>query len=205
MFDEALRRLNEMRPISRVRFLVAAVVMVFLAPCAVAQQQDAKSLLAELGNRKTASQVIGSIERIAARIVYVETVALMSEHGKWPEELSNWPEDAEASKNVYDVKNLYSRMTPELVAIKRMASQGGVYAASETELLASMLGELQLMLDESQSLYALLKAEKLEEANLFFRDVVRARYEGILADSYTLGTGVTRDVSRIMLDVRRLD
>jgi hypothetical protein len=194
-----------MRRINGVRFLVAAVVMALLAPGAVAQQQDAKSLIAELSNRNTASEIIGSIERMAARIVYVESVALVSELGDWPEETENWPEDAEASKNVYDVKNLHSRITPELVALERAASRDGVYTASETAQFASILGELHLMIDETQSLYALLRAKKLEEANLFFRDAVRARYEGIVAESYTLGAGVKQDISRIMLDVRRLD
>ena len=75
-----------MRRINGVRFLVAAVVMTLLAQGAVAQQQDAKSLLAELSDRNTAAEIIGSIERIAARIVYVESVALVSELGDWPEE-----------------------------------------------------------------------------------------------------------------------
>jgi hypothetical protein len=185
--------------------LVAAIVMALFAPCAVAQQQDAKSLLGELSNRQTALANIGSIERVAARIVYVETTALISELAEWPEEeLDNWPKDAEASKKVYDVKNLYARMTQELASLRRTASRKGIYTESEAERLASLLDELQVMVEDSQALYALLRAKELEEADLFFRDVIRARYEGIVADSFTLGKGITQDISRIAIEARRL-
>ena len=195
-----------MRQSNLMTILVAAIVMALFAPCAVAQQQDAKSLLGELSNRQTALANIGSIERVAARIVYVETTALISELAEWPEEeLDNWPKDAEASKKVYDVKNLYARMTQELASLRRTASRKGIYTESEAERLASLLDELQVMVDDSQALYALLKAKELEEADLFFRDVIRARYEGIVADSFTLGKGITQDISRIAIEARRLE
>jgi hypothetical protein len=195
-----------MRQSNLMTILVAAIVMALFAPCAVAQQQDAKSLLGELSNRQTALANIGSIERVAARIVYVETTALISELAEWPEEeLDNWPKDAEASKKVYDVKNLYARMTQELASLRRTASRKGIYTESEAERLASLLDELQVMVEDSQALYALLKAKDLEEADLFFRDVIRARYEGIVADSFTLGKGITQDISRIAIEARRLE
>ena len=195
-----------MRQSNLMTILVAAIVMALFAPCAVAQQQDAKSLLGELSNRQTALANIGSIERVAARIVYVETTALISELAEWPEEeLDNWPKDAEASKKVYDVKNLYARMTQELASLRRTASRKGIYTESEAERLALLLDELQVMVDDSQALYALLKAKELEEADLLFRDVIRARYEGIVADSFTLGKGITQDISRIAIEARRLE
>ncbi|NEK24773.1 hypothetical protein GV827_20580, partial [Sulfitobacter sp. JBTF-M27] len=168
----------------------AALSWALIAPAAFSQEQNAKSLIAELGRRHTAVASLNSLERLAARIVYIESIGMLSEHGDWAEEQANWPENAATTTFVYSVKNIYGRFKPELAALRRTASRSGIFSDDEHERFASLVDELELLIEESQTFYDLLAAGQTSEANLFFRDNIRAPYLGIVQGSYTIGSGV---------------
>ncbi|MFC6636672.1 hypothetical protein [Sulfitobacter sediminilitoris] len=182
----------------------AALSWALIAPAAFSQEQNAKSLIAELGRRHTAVASLNSLERLAARIVYIESIGMLSEHGDWAEEQANWPENAATTTFVYSVKNIYGRFKPELAALRRTASRSGIFSDDEHERFASLVDELELLIEESQTFYDLLAAGQTSEANLFFRDNIRAPYLGIVQGSYTIGSGVSRDISRIGLAAKSL-
>ena len=181
-----------------------ALSWMLVVPAATAQEQDAKSLLIELRQRHNAMAALNSLERLAARIVHIESLATLSEHGEWPEELANWPQDADTTSFVYSVNLVYERFKPELAALRRTASRPGNFSNEERVRFASLVNDLELLIEESQTHYDLLAVGQINEANLFFRDYIRAPYQSIVQGSYTIGSGITRDISRIGLAARKL-
>ncbi len=188
-------------------YLIRSVLLcLILLPGVVrAQEPDATSLLAGLGSRTVALEAVQTVERLAARILYVESTGILSLQGNWPEDpANNWPEDAEAPKVVYDVFNLYSRMVAEVAPLRRIAAREGVFTDEERAKFTSLVDDLESFIIQSKLLYDLMKAVRTDEANLFYRDEIRGKYEGIVAQSYTIGASISQDISRIALAARRL-
>lgn len=178
---------------------------VLLATVATAQEQGVKPLVRELEQRQTAMASVHTLQRLSARIFYVESVALLSEYGAWPEEAHNWTQGQSVSKFVYDVFNIHVRFTSELAQLRRTASRKGVFTDEERERFASMLDDLALMIDHSQQLYDLLDKDQMSEASQFFRNSIREPYDRIAAEGYTIGSGISRDIRRISLAARKVD
>jgi hypothetical protein len=175
--------------------IVATLFFVFDGPESNAQTQTANELIVELGQRTTAVESLGALERAAARIVYVESVALLSHFGDWPERDAGWVPDT--PKYFYDVHKIADRFPADLAAIRRTAARPGVFSDEERERFTSLIGETELLIEDSQTYYGLLAAEDFDLASAYFRDSIMARYESIEAGSYTLRSGVLRDISRI--------
>ena len=56
----------------------------------------------------------------------------------------------------YDVKNLYGRFQPELVALKRIVGRKGIFTDEEKQRMLELIADLGVMVDGSQELYDLL-------------------------------------------------
>ena len=181
--------------------LTAALAASLIASAALSQERDARSMITELGQRATALSTITEAKCIAARIIYVQTVAIHSDVGEWPEEVENWPSGQVVSKFVYDVNNLLNRACEPSAPTAR----DGVFTDGERPRMEALLDDLETLVVGSQTLYALLEGDQIEDANAYFRDHIREPYLDLVASAYTVGTGVTRDISRIGLLARTLD
>ena len=132
--------------------LTAALAASLIASAALSQERDARSMITELGQRATALSTITEAESIAARIIYVQTVAIHSEVGEWPEEVENWPSDQVVSKFVYDVNNLHSRYVTELASLRRTTARDGVFTDGERPRIEALLDDLETLVVGSQTL-----------------------------------------------------
>jgi hypothetical protein len=186
------------------RHIGAALIWLLFVPLASAQEDSAAALLAELGNRQTAMESIQSLERLAARIVHVESLALLSRYGDWPEEEAGWGGNFDIPKFVYDVRNIYFRFTSEVPPLRRVAARQGVFSDDERARFLELLDDLDLLVEDSRAYYDLLVAGNFAEANEFFCAKIRAPYRRIVDGSYTIGLGISRDISRIGLQARAL-
>lgn len=182
--------------------LLAALVVA--APVAKAQEETAKDLIVALERRSDAVETIGNLERLASRILYVQSVALLSHYGGWPGEGdAGWHGEnaifsGEIPKFFYDVENIQSRFTPEIITLRRNGNRPGVFTEEELAQFSRLIDELENLIEGSQGFYELLKDRRVEDANEFFREDVRLHYSNITSGSYTLQSGVSRDIDRII-------
>jgi hypothetical protein len=171
-----------------------------------AQETDRRVLFDELMNRQAAASDVVSLERVAARIFYVESIALLSEYGDWPMDAAdNWPEDAEASKFLYDVKNIDGRMTSELANFRRIASRSRSFTDPEKERFTEMVADLALMVEQSKELYALLLAGDIQKADEHYRGDIQSTYLSITVNSYTMTSDISHEIRDINLKALMLE
>ena len=187
-------------------FLFGALlaVLVVAAPVARAQGETAKDLIVALERRSDAIETIGSLERLASRGFYVQSVALLAHYGGWPGEGdAGWRGEnaifsGEIPKFFYDVKNIHPRLTPEIIALRRNANRPGVFTEEELEQFSRLIDELEKLIEGTKDYYELLKDGRVEAASEFIRGNVRLHYSNITSGSYTLQSGVSRDIDRII-------
>ena len=72
-----------------------------------------------------------------------------------------------------------------------------MFTSDELERFDRLVAELQDLIAGSQSFYALLAAGEIPAASEYFRDVTRTQYFSITAGSYTLFSGVSREIDRL--------
>jgi len=182
------------------------VSLVVISSAAVAQETDRARLIDALLSRHSAAAELMSLYSVAARIVHVESVTLLSVYGDWPmDEALNWPKDAEASKFLYDVKNIEDRMTNDLADLRRAASRSRAFKTAEKEYFAQMVADVERMVEQSQTLYGLLLVGSVEEADQFFQDENQSTYLGVVGDSYTMMSGISGDIRDIKLQARKIE
>ncbi|MCY1126803.1 hypothetical protein OU426_08060 [Frigidibacter sp. RF13] len=173
------------------------LIAVLATQPAAGEGADGADRFDELAARQTAFSAVVTVERIAARMIHVESVALLSELGVWPPELENWPEDAKTTKYVYDIKNLEQRLRADIVALRRHANPGGAFSAVEAVRFLQLVEELDQMLTESQDFFKLFSDGRVYEANQFFREKVRQRYARIEWETSTLGSAIRKDIESL--------
>lgn len=177
---------------------------VFSTPTwAQATSPTGADIAAEAISREMALHHVREVERLAGWIAYVESVALVSEYGAWPNEKNEWPEDG-ASSFAYDVSNLRGRLEPVVVDLRHGACRAHVFGDDEAERFEALLYALSQMIAESGALYDLIKAGQTAEANAFYKERVRASYRGITGDAHTLISEIESDLRGLRLDLLRL-
>ena len=188
------------RPFASV-FAVAAITLV-----TAAEADERKALMADLNSRNAIVETLLSVERMASRIVEVETTALLSEHGAWPNDPAwNWPADSRTSKRVHDLKNLKDRMASDLANLKRSVLRGRGYSEEEAAVLKELLDDLNAMIEQSGRMFALLSENELDVATTLYKESALTTYQGVMRSSFTLSREMKDDLRQIGLKLRKLE
>ena len=192
---------------NRLRGAIALCLLalgLLVAPAA-AQDADHKSLFGDLNSRFALLETLVTIERTASRIHEVETTALLSEYGNWPNDPAwKWPEDANTTKLVYDLNNVKPRISVDVANLRRTVKRSRGLSEQEKAALLDLLAELDLMLDQSETLYRLLADKRLSDAASLFHTDASETYRSVMSRSYTLSADIKNDVRRIGLDFRKV-
>ena len=168
-----------------------------------AQTEEYRTLTQEILGLNAATSRLHELTRVAERISYVESSALLSFQGDWKGEKGNWSDELE-SPFFYDVFKLQERFAPEVIQIGKAVGRDKTIGESEQNGFRSIISDVQAMLEETRSFYDLLHEGKMDEANSFFRDHTRERYSSIQNASYTLGLTLNDRIKKAGLEMRLL-
>ena len=187
------------------RLIGATLLLVcatFSIPRSAAQAEEsaATEILQDIASLQTAVGHVRDVERVAARLFYVESLALIAHQGNWPFEKPGW--DADATPFEYDVARLSERLQPDLVDIKRKAAQGNAFTEEEQAAFQDLLTQTEQMIADTNAYYDLLQSEQHDAANAYFRDRVRTTYSEITAAAFTLSSQMDRKISKAQLELR---
>ena len=154
-------------------------------------------------NRHSAASFVHELDRTAAWIAYVEGVAIMGEHEDWPTEKAF--EEASVRSFVYDVHNLSARLVATVVELRRNVKRSKVFTPDEQARFDAILQDVDTMIEGSQDLYVLLREGRLDEAGEFYRTQTRSLYRKVSGDTYTLISGIEKDLKKARLKIRTLE
>ena len=186
--------------------LIARYILFFLLgfpTLAQSQGSEARILVTEVMNRHLAASFVHELDRTAAWIAYVEGVAIMGEHEDWPTE-KNF-EEASVRSFVYDVNNLEARFVATVLELRRNVKRSQVFTSEEQARFDAILQDVETMIEGSQDLYVLLKEARLDEAGEFYRTQTRLLFRKVNGDSYTLISGIEKDLKKARLKIRTLE
>ncbi|MGB5067836.1 MAG: hypothetical protein WBO29_10730 [Albidovulum sp.] len=172
---------------------------------ALAQSQgsEARMLVTEVMNRHLAASFVHELDRTAAWIAYVEGVALMGEHEDWPTEKAF--EEASVRSFVYDVHNLKARLVVTVVELRRNVKRSQVFTPEEQVRFDAILQDVDTMIEGSQDLYAMLREGRLDEAGEYYRTQTRPLFRKVNGDTFTLISGIEKDLKKARLKIRTLE
>lgn len=189
----------------------AAIVLSALAfatiapPASTDDAPDAKEIAIQLGHRYAAFDSLISMERLAARLNYVYSTALVAHHGDWPNEVpGDQAEETENFKFFRDVYYVRERFPGDLIALKRAVGRKGTFTEDELGDVNVLLDQLAQLISRSEAYHELLIAARIDEANQFYKDDLRQLYLDIVSGSYTLSTEVSRDIRSMVLSARMI-
>ena len=93
-------------------------------------------------------------------------------------------------------------MLPDLLDIKRRAVRADLFSGAEASVFQELLAQTEAMLKDTKEFYALLEADKHDDANEWFRNNTRASYADLIGDAYTLSNDLERRLGKAQLQLR---
>lgn len=187
------------------RCVLIVVWMIFAVSSSVGsvraqEEAAANEILREIATLQSALGTIHDVERVAARTYYVASIALIAHQGAWPSERPSW--DADATAFEYQVSRLSELLLPDLLDIKRRAVRADLFSGAEASVFQELLAQTEAMLKDTKEFYALLEADKHDDANEWFRNNTRASYADLIGDAYTLSNDLERRLGKAQLQLR---